>query len=286
MLLIFLAGILWGTIGIFEKTFVSLGSEGSLSIFLRMFFAFLITFSIAIFRNPKKLLSIFIDKNIFIACFLLGVISNGIFNIFYSNSIRLNGMAIAAVLMYTAPVFTSLASKILFHEKFSHYKILALIINILGCILTVTGGNIFNPEISIMGILCGIGSGFCYGMAPIFAKLGGEKSDSLILSVYSYFFAAIFLAVFVTPPIGILNVKFIVIGLLYGFIPTSLAYLVYYSGIKKINPDNMSKVPVIASIEPVTAIIIGNIFYAEKIGLVNLLGIILVMLGIILAIKK
>ena len=83
-----------------------------------------------------------------------------------------------------------------------------------------------------------------------------------------------------------LNVKFICVGLLYGFIPTSLAYLVYYSGIKKINPDNMSKVPVIASIEPVTAVIIGNIFYAEKIGLVNLLGIILVMLGIILAIKK
>ena len=152
MFLIFLAGILWGTIGIFEKTFLISGSEGSLSIFLRMFFAFSITFLISIFRDYKRLL---IDKSTLTVCFLLGIISNGIFNIFYSNSIRLNGMAIAAVLMYTAPIFTSLASRILFHENFSRYKIISLILNILGCVLTVTGGNIFNPEISIYGVLCG-----------------------------------------------------------------------------------------------------------------------------------
>ena len=283
MFLIFFAGVLWGTIGIFEKTFSSLGSQGSLSIFLRMFFAFSITFLISVFKNYRNL---FINKNALFICFLLGVISNGIFNIFYSSSIRLNGMAIAAVLMYTAPVFTSLASKILFHEKFSRYKILSLIINIFGCVLTVTGGNIFNPDVSFYGILCGIGSGFCYGMAPIIAKIGGEKTDSLTMSVYSYLFAAIFLAVFVTPPLGILNAKFSGLGFLYGFLPTSLAYLIYYSGIKKIGGSNMSKVPVIASIEPVTAILIGNIFYAEKIGIINFFGIILVMSGIILAMKK
>ena len=284
MLLIFLSGVLWGTIGIFEKTFAAFGAEGSISIFLRMSFAFLITFGFSLVRSREKFFHV--SRRVFLACVLLGIISNGVFNIFYSNSIRLNGMAIAAVLMYTAPVFTSIASKILFGEKFSRVKILALAINILGCILTVTGGNILNPEVSLIGICCGIGSGFCYGMAPIFAKLSGDDSDPLIVSAYSFMFAAIFLAVFVPPGFGIFEAKFLGLGFLYGLIPTALTYVLYYAGIGKLSSSDMSKVPVVASIEPVTAVLIGSVIYSEQIGFVNLVGMILVISGIILSMRK
>ncbi len=42
MIEIFIAGFLWGIIGIFVKKLNALGAEGSLIGFMRMFFAFVI----------------------------------------------------------------------------------------------------------------------------------------------------------------------------------------------------------------------------------------------------
>ena len=283
MLYIFIAGLLWGTIGIFVKSLNSFGADSSLTSFMRMFFALLIMFSIAFLKHGRK---IFIrDIKILIPCVLLGLVSHGFFNIFYTASINLNGMAIASVLLYTAPVFTALASGLIFHEKFSPLKIFALIINILGCILTVTGGNIFNNHIALTGILAGLGSGFCYGMAAIFGKSAGEKTDALIVSAYSYLFAVIFLLIFRTPNINFMlaNPRILLTGFLYGLIPTSLAYLVYYKGLREI-PDT-SRVPVIASIEPVAAVLIGMLIYNEDMQFANFIGVAVVLVSIIIMVK-
>ena len=285
MLYIFIAGILWGTIGIFVKELNSLGADSSLIIFLRMFSALIIISLIALLKHGTK---IFIrDKKTILFCALLGFVSNGLFNIFYTASIKLNGMGIACVLMYTAPIFTAIASRILFHEKFSRLKIFALILNIFGCILTVTGGNIFNnADISLIGILAGLGSGFGYGMAAIFGKAAAEKTDPLIVSIYSYFFAVIFLLAFNPPNFNAAfnDVKIFVVGALYGFIPTAFAYFIYYIGLQKVK--NTSKVPVIASIEPVTAVLIGTLLYNEQVREANFVGFVVVLFSIAIMMKE
>ncbi|MBQ9390353.1 MAG: EamA family transporter [Synergistaceae bacterium] len=284
MIQLFTAGILWGTIGIFVKTLSSMGADGSTISFLRMFSALAVTSVLAFCKHGRKI--ILHDKYTIAVCLLLGLVSNGIFNILYSYSISTNGMGVASVLMYTAPVFTAIASALMFGEKFSAVKISALAMNILGCVLTVTGGNFSGSAVNFWGLLAGLGTGFCYGMAAVIGRLAGEKTDALITSVYSYLAASVFLIVFMKPDIssalnspGILGV-----GFLYGLIPTSLAYLVYYNALKMI--DDTSKVPVIASIEPVAAVMIGMTFYGEKIGIVNLIGIAVVLISIIIMAKS
>ena len=111
MLQIFIAGLLWGTVGVFVKELNSLGADASLTGFLRMFFAFAIMFVIALIRHGKNI--IIRDKKTLLACLLIGVITNGVFNICYAYSVKLNGMAVASVLMYSAPVFTATASRII-----------------------------------------------------------------------------------------------------------------------------------------------------------------------------
>ena len=281
---IFFAGILWGTIGIFVKELNAFGADASLIGFMRMFFAFMFSLAIALFIHGRNI--IIHDRKTIFLCALLGLISNGLFNVFYTNSIRLNGMGIACVLMYTAPVFTAIASWLIFHEKFSRVKIFALVMNIFGCILTATGINIFQGDnISFMGILAGLGSGFCYGMAAVIGRSAGEKTDALITSMYSFFFAALFMIVFMRPDIipALNDFRIMGTGLLYGLIPTSLAYLVYYNGLKVIH--DTSKVPVIASIEPVTAVIVGMLLYNERIDAANFTGVAIVLLSIIIMMK-
>ena len=280
MLEIFISGILWGSIGLFVNSLNFLGADTNYTGVLRMTFAFLIMLVICIFKFGKNIL--IRDKKTLFTCLLLGLLCHGIFNIFYINSIKLNGMAIAAVLMYSAPVFTALGSKIFFHEKFTGLKIFSLVINILGCILTATGGDILSSNIEIKGVLFGIGSGFCYGMVAVIGRMAGEKTNALLVSLYSYFAAMIFLLFFTKPDI-FLEFQILGVGFLYGLIPTCLAYIFYYNGIKKIS--DTSKVPVIASIEPVTAVILGYLIYHESINAGNLTGMLLVLVSVFMAIK-
>ena len=283
MILIFISGLLWGTIGIFVKGLASLGADGSLIGFLRMFFAFVIILAVSLVKNGRNV--ILRDRRALFYCILLGLICNGLFNVFYSASIRINGMGIACVLMYTAPVFTAVGSAIVFREKFSALKVFALAVNIVGCVLTVTGGNFSGANIDMAGILAGIGTGFCYGMAAVIGRLAGERADALTVSMYSYLSAWIFIALFMRPDISFaLNEPEILgLGFLYGLIPTALAYVVYYNGLKVI-PDT-AKVPVIASVEPVTAVLIGTIIYSERIGTANFIGVAVVMISIIIMSK-
>lgn len=281
MIYIFIAGILWGIIGIFVNELSALGLDVEFISFLRMSFAFIIMFTISAIKHGRKIF--ILDKRTLFLCALLGLICQGMFNICYSLSIKLNGVGTASVLMYSAPVFTALACRILFHEGFSGMKIFALALNILGCILTVTGGNFAGSNnISLLGILAGLYSGFGYGMVAVIGKLASDKTDSMIISAYSYLFAMIFLLIFARPEI-IINSKILTLGFLYGLIPTSLAYVLYYAGLSKIR--DVSRAPVIASIEPVTAVITGLIIYNEVIGLANLAGIVLVLASIIIIVR-
>ena len=122
-------------------------------------------------------------------------------------------------------------------------------------------------------------------MAAVIGRLAGERTDSLTVSVYSYLSAVIFLAVFMRPDISFAfnDVKILGLGFLYGLIPTALAYVVYYNALKVIH--DTSKVPVIASVEPVTAVLIGTIIYNEGIGTANLIGVAVVMISIIIMSK-
>ena len=283
MLYIFLAGILWGGIGLFVKELSALGASPDVICTMRMISAFVIMFAFAFIKHGKRV--ILTDKKALFFCALLGIISNGLFNIFYTASIKINGMGIACVLMYTAPVFTAAASRLIFREKFSGLKIFALTLNIAGCIMTVTGGNLSLSALNFTGLLMGLGSGFGYGMAAVFGRLAGSRTDSVITSMYSYFFASIFLCVFLRPdfvPV-IDSAKILGWGFLYGLIPTALAYLIYYDAVSKIH--DTSRVPVIASIEPVTAVLLGLLLYGENLGLGNFAGMIVVLVSIALTVK-
>ncbi len=283
MLCIFLAGILWGGIGLFVKELTAYGASPDVICVMRMSSAFVIMLVIALAKHGKRV--ILTDKKALFFCALLGIVSNGLFNIFYTASIRINGMGIASVLMYTAPVFTAIASRIIFHEKFSALKIFALMLNIAGCILTVTGGNLSISALNLTGLLMGLGSGFGYGMAAVFGRLAGSRTDSIITSMYSYLFASIFLCAVLRPDVApvVGNAKILGWGFMYGLIPTALAYLIYYDAVSKIH--DTSRVPVIASIEPVTAVLIGMVLYGEKLGVGNCAGFVVVLVSITLTVK-
>ena len=283
MIYVFIAGVLWGTIGIFVNELTALGVSGSQISIMRMIFALIAMLIISLLKDGRKIFSPSLPA--IIVSVILGIVSHGMFNICYTASIRINGMGIASILLYSAPVFTCLGSRIIYGEKLTVQKIIALCINILGCVLTVTGGRINADTLKLTGIVSGLGSGFCYGMAAIIGRKGQEYTDAISLSVYSYISAVIFLLIFMMPGKSAVNIgpKILLLGILYGVIPTAGAYMIYYIGLQKIT--DTSRVPVIASVEPVLAVILGRIIYGAEMLLMNYIGIVFVLISIIIMMK-
>ena len=284
---IFIAGSLWGTIGLFVKRMEAQGSSSSYTSFLRLFFGFLLLAVFTLILDGPKAFRI--GRKTLISCILLGVVCQGLFNIFYSTSISMNGMSAGSVLLYTAPVFTSIASMILFRERLNLLKWVALMVNVAGCALTATGGRISAGSVSLSGLLVGIGAGFTYAMTAVFGKIAMEEDSSpLAVAAYNLLFGCLFVACVRRPWRDVenaWNVRLLLLGLLFGLIATSLAYSFYFSGLSRVS--QASKVPVAASVELVAATVIGAAVFGENITAIKITGILLVLFSIVLfSLKK
>ncbi|WMJ78811.1 MULTISPECIES: DMT family transporter [unclassified Sedimentibacter] len=278
-LMILTAGTLWGTIGLFVKLLNGVGATSSLTSFMRLFMGFCILIPIMFFKGGTKLFKI--DGKGLFQCFLLGTLSQALFNYCYTVSIGSVGVATASILLYTAPVFVCVMSKIFFKELIGIQKVFALALNITGCFLMVTGGNLSNLKISSAGIIFGLTAAFMYSLVTIIGKITSGNINPFTVVFYSFLFGWIVLGIFTSPWKDIADAwsfRFLVYSIGYGFIPTVGSYLLYMGGLcRKLE---LSKVPVIASVETVVASLIGVIVFKEKIGLINMFGIIILIMSI------
>lgn len=283
--LIFLAGLLWGTIGIFMKEMSLAGASAVYISFLRVAFAFLIMLLVTLTKCGGA--SLRFGKRQLLFSALLGVVCHGIYNIFYSYAVILAGVSVSAVLLNIAPAITMFASVMLFSERLTRWKIIAVSINILGCILTATGGDLSLQSVSLYGIACGAGAGISYAMTAILGRFAMEDTDVFAASTYSYLFAALFLLLPAKPwsvPINTGFIHLIAMGFLLALIPTAIAYVLYYKGLSMI--QETTRVPVIASCETVVAAVLGVVLYQEKLNWLSSIGIVLVLCSIVLMNRK
>ena len=278
-IMVFFAGILWGTIGIFSNLMSGIGVSPSITSFMRLFMGSIIILPIVLGVGGYKILKI--DKESFFHCLLLGVFSQALFNYCYNTAIVKVGVSTAAVLLYTSPIFVCIMSVIFFKEDMVKRKIVALILNICGCFLVVTGGNISTLDISFLGVFLGVSSGFLYSLVTIIGKIASDKVHPFVIVFYSFLFGWISLGIIVKPLEQIAahsSTEFWLYSFGFGLIPTVGSYLLYMGGLSK--DLEISRVPVIASVETVAASLIGVFIFKENLGIVNTLGIVILILSI------
>ncbi|MGI6211539.1 MAG: DMT family transporter [Anaerovoracaceae bacterium] len=275
------AGMLWGLAGIFVNQLTALGAGSDFISFCRVAPAFLILLVVASCKYGRKLFQVSARTLVF--CALTGIFCQAVYNMCYTRAIELVGMSTGAILLYLAPVMTALTSAVIFQEKLTRWKALALLINIAGCVLTVTGGGFSGSgNLPVLGILFGVGAAAAYSLAPIFGRFAVSDTEPLISTTWTFCFATVFLMVVTRPVNDVASVSGIyfltILG--YAFVPTSLAYLIYYFGLSRITES--SRVPVLTSTEPVVATLIGVLVYHDSFGVMNLIGMLLVLSSILL----
>ena len=278
------AGILWGSIGFFVRKLNGLGVDTELTAFMRIFCAWIILIPLLTGMSLKSGRNYFkISKKGLLQCFIMGLVTQAFFNLSYSGCINSVGVAMGSVLLYTAPIFVSILSRLLFKEEINARKGISLVINLLGCFIMVTGGDLSVLKVSGIGILLGIGAGFFYAMVTILGKFTSDEVDPFTMVFYNFLFGWISLAL-ISNPIpkiaAVSDLHFWLLAFGYGLIPTVGSYLFYMNGIS--HDVELSRVPIIASVEPIIATIIGLLVFGENITLVNALGLVIVLFSIVL----
>jgi len=279
-LLVFSAGALWGTMGIFVRSLASLGFSSMQIVWLRVFIAAIII-GIGMLIYNRKLFKINIRD---IWCFIgTGILSVASFTYFYFISIQLISMSAAAVFLYTAPVFVMIMSAIIYKEKITVLKIAACLAAFCGCLFTsglIGSGKTLVP----MGIITGILSGLGYALYSIFGKYAVKKNyNSLTVTFYTFLICTLGITLFCDVPS--LVVAFtqkpvsIIYALIMGVLSAALPYILYTMGLARIESG---KAAVIASIEPVVATIMGLVVYKEKIDIFGIIGIVLIISVVVL----
>ena len=130
-LIIACAGALWGMISIFFKFLSAEGLDKIQVVVLRFGFAAVLLCLWLAVRNPQAL---HLRRPWHLLYFIgTGIASQAFFNLCYYAAIERAGVAVAALLLYTAPAFVILFSRLLFGEKVTKGKAIALILTMAGC---------------------------------------------------------------------------------------------------------------------------------------------------------
>ena len=123
--LILIAGILWGSMGLFVRPLNRKNLSSWDIVFIR---AILTTFFMAVLLL-KKDINLFRVKLKDIWCFIgTGIFSIVFFNMCYFKEITIAPLSVAAILLYTAPAFVIVLSAICFKENITKYRVVSLLI--------------------------------------------------------------------------------------------------------------------------------------------------------------
>ncbi|WP_078411462.1 DMT family transporter [Priestia abyssalis] len=278
-LYIIIGASFWGIIGVFVTRLYELGFTPTQVVSIRALAAAFFLIVYASYKNRKLLQINASDSKYFIGT---GIVSIVFFNLCMFNAIQETSVSIAAILLYTAPAFVTIFSRIWFHESLTPRKISALLITFVGCSFVIGIFPNTSDSISLYGFVLGLGSGFFYALYSIFGKFALKKYDSLTVTVYTFIFAAVAITPFsgltsVLPLFANTEVWLYILGL--GFLSTMLAYILYTKGLTAVESSRAS---IIATVEPVIAALSSFLLFHETLNSWQYLGIIMVIAAVII----
>ncbi|OPY21977.1 MAG: EamA-like transporter family protein [Methanomethylovorans sp. PtaU1.Bin093] len=217
--------------------------------------------------------------------FLMGC-TNTIMIYTYFTAIQHVGVSIAALLLYTAPVYVTILSPLLLKENITTRDTIALLLSAMGILIAIHPGGNFSPqakEIYVLGIMLGLLSGISYALSTLNYRYLRDTYTSTALLFWPTVVSLVLLSPYaslVSPGILALNIEELI---LFGMIMTTFGSLLYYRSARYIKTQNLS---VISLIEPVAGIFFGYLILHEQIFSYTLEGCACVLTGVALISTK
>ena len=277
------SGAMWGSAGIFVRKLTELGMNSYTVVSVRVVLAVLIL-AVWLGIYDKDLLKIKLkDLWIFVAGGVVGMFG---LNLCYNFAISELSLSLAAVLLSLSPVFVLFMAAILFKEKITSKKVICMTIAIAGCVLA--SGVLEAASTmrwSIKGIIVGTIGAFFYGLYGIISKTAMERGYHAFTTTFYCLFMVMLVVIpltnwkLVTNVVVANPVKMSVFLVIHSLCTSVLPYVLYTFSIRYIDAGMAS---ILASGEPVAAMIFGVIFFSEIPTVLSVVGIVLVIVALAL----
>ena len=278
-----ISGAMWGSAGIFVRKLTEQGMNSYTVVSVRVILAVLIL-AVWLGIYDRNLLKIKLkDLWIFVAGGVVGMFG---LNICYNFAISELSLSLAAVLLSLSPVFVLFMAAILFKEKITSKKVICMTIAIAGCVLA--SGVLESASTmrwSVKGIIVGTIGAFFYGLYGIISKTAMERGYHAFTTTFYCLFMVMLVVIpltnwkLVTNVVVANPIKMSVFLVIHSLCTSVLPYILYTFSIRYIDAGMAS---ILASGEPVAAMIFGVIFFSEIPTVLSVVGIVLVIVALAL----
>jgi drug/metabolite transporter, DME family len=198
---------------------------------------------------------------------------------FYFVSIEQGSVAVAATLMYCAPVFVYLMSFALKFEKPTLQKWFAIAVVLLGIVLLTKVYDLGASTITPIGVAAGLLAGLSYAIFIFgFKYAAPHGSPQAILSV-AFAVLAVILIVPSNPAqtVAALQTPDWPLFLTIGMLGAGFSFVFYIIGLNYTVPAVAS---IVAMVEPVTASVFGVVFLREQLAVSQIVGMALILITV------
>ena len=267
------AMVIFGTNGIFVAK-ISLGSAQI--VLLRTLFGALFLLAIVLVKRSFSFSELKAD----LLPATIGGAALGLNWVLLFSAYRAAGVGLSTLIYYCGPILVLALSPILFKEKLTWNKLLALAAVAVG-MFCITGNIELGSRLS-SGLLCGGGAALFYAVIIVAGKrikhLSGLNCALYELAVsFAVVLAYLIISGAELPVIPQKN-ELVYIFML-GFVNTGLAYYLYFSGLQNLSGQTVS---IICYIDPLTALLVSVVFLNEVLVPLQTVGAVLILGGAIL----
>ena len=278
--LIILAGIFWGSMGIFVRRLGTSGFNSIQIVTIRVTLAALAFVIVLFLKDPSGFRIAPRDIPLFLG---LGFGSVLFFTVCYFTAITIMPLSTAAILLYTSPIWIMLMSVVFFREQLTGRKILALAMAFGGCVLV---SGVSGEGLTMTGLLIGLGAGLGYGLYSILGTVALRKYSPYTVTAYTFLLASAG-AWLICRPADMLSkfaaaddlTSLLLFCCLTALVTAVIPFLAYTLGLRTVEA---SRAGILATVEPMVATLFGILVFSEPLTVFSGTGILLILAAVIL----
>ncbi len=201
-----------------------------------------------------------------IGLLLLGVIGNGLYQLFFVHGVARTRAGNAALIVAAAPAFIALFARLRGLERVKRLTLIGIALSVLGVGLVIAGSaRPANGEVTLLGSTLVFFGVLCWSVYTIMLQPYTKRIDVIRLSAITMVGGAVPLLVASTP--ALIATDWSVVGrggwlaLFYSsVISMGVAYFFWYRGLRVLGP---TRTAVYANLQPIIALVVAWAFLGE-----------------------
>lgn len=283
-IMVFAGAVFFSGKAVLVKIGYSYGASVMSLLNLRMLFA--LPFFIIMAYMSEKNTSERVSSKDWLSVIFLGVIGYYLASYFDFEGLRYISAGMERIILFTYPTMVVVLSAIFFNLKIQKKQLIALLITYIGIIIAFYGEGEVIGKKTMSGAMLIFASAFTYAMylvgsGQLIPKIGARRFTAYGMIVST--FAVLIHSSFTNNIQLVTDPKILILGFCMAVFCTVIPSVLLAEGIKRIGSSPAS---IVASVGPVSTIILAAMFLGESITLIQVLGTVLVISGVLLVSKK